>query len=139
MPDAPLSTPPGETPTSTSVSTPTRQIVALFRRSPPLWVVPALALLLVGALFPSSWLTELRPGFSHARAFVPIKLAAVWTGLGAILYWGLLIADRWGLGNGASLRFPDGVGEFDKKLVHMVCLACALLLTYGAPLWLLAR
>ena len=117
-----------------------RQLLALFRRSPPLWIVPALALLLVGAAFPSSWHTELRPGFSHARAFVPGKVAFAWAALGAVVYWGTLLADRFGLtGTASSLRFPNGVGDFDRKLVHLACLALALLVTYGAPVWLLLR
>lgn len=117
-----------------------QQLLALFRRSPPLWIVPAFALLLVAALFPSSWHTELRPGFSHARAFVPGKVAFGWTALGALVYWGILLGDRYGLtGGSASLRFPDGVGDFDSKIVLLACLAFALLLTYGAPIWLLFR
>lgn len=117
-----------------------QQLFALFRRTPALWIVPALPLLLVGALFPSSWHTELRPGFSHARAFVPAKVAFMWAALGAAVYWGTLLADRFGLmGGTSSLRFPNGVGDFDSKLAYLACLALALLVTYGAPIWLLVR
>ena len=43
------------------------------------------------------------------------------------------------MGGGSSLRFPSGVGDFDRKLVYMACLALALIVTYGAPVWLLLR
>lgn len=136
MPEAP----PTQSDVEPSPSSVPRQLLALFRRLPALWIVPAFALLLVGATFPSSWHTELRPGFSHARAFVPGKVAFTWAALGALVYWGTLLADRFGLSGGtSSLRFPNGVGDFDRKVVHLACLALALLVTYGAPLWLLFR
>lgn len=132
--------PPTQTDVEPSPSSVPRQLLALFRRAPALWIVPALALLLVGAAFPSSWHTELRPGFSHARAFVPGKVAFTWAALGAVVYWGTLLADRFGLmGGTSSLRFPNGVSDLDRKIVHLACLALALLVTYGAPLWLLFR
>lgn len=132
--------PPLPTDVATSIRSSSRRAFALFRRTPALWIVPALPLLLVGALFPSSWQTELRPGFSHARAFVPGKVALLWAGLGAAVYWGTLLADRFGLMGGASsLRFPNGVSEMDRTIVQLVCLALALFVTYAAPVWLLLR